>query len=364
MPATPSSTAAACVVAPSLIWPMAVRISVLERLISWIADDSSSAAAATSSALLAMSVEFFSSSDSVSSSLAARSASASAWACCSTDLRASSAAEDCSSAAAATSSAPFCAWPAAVCISSAAFSISFAPSMMTAMSSFTWPSCWVTTLPFSASARASSADVFTPSEIFCAPSWICLIRPSMLVAFFSEASARVRTVSATTAKPLPCLPARAASMAAFSASRLVWSAMRMTWLTASMILCACCSSCAIILTDSVWRSEAALTLSTSRPTLALVVSTTDCSVSVLRREASAASCWTLTREAICAIAVVLSSLAEAACSAPFEICTMALPSSSAADDACVTPLASCVAAEAMRSAACCWRASVRACCRF
>ena len=35
-------------------------------------------------------------------------------------------------------------------------------------------------------------------------------------------SASLRTSAATTAKPLPCSPARAASMAAFSASRLVW----------------------------------------------------------------------------------------------------------------------------------------------
>src|SRR5213596_161891 len=37
-------------------------------------------------------------------------------------------------------------------------------------------------------------------------------------------SASRRTSSATTAKPLPCLPARAASMAAFNANRLVMSA--------------------------------------------------------------------------------------------------------------------------------------------
>jgi hypothetical protein len=41
-------------------------------------------------------------------------------------------------------------------------------------------------------------------------------------------SASLRTSEATTAKPLPCSPARAASTAAFRASRSVWRAISWT----------------------------------------------------------------------------------------------------------------------------------------
>jgi hypothetical protein len=41
----------------------------------------------------------------------------------------------------------------------------------------------------------------------------------------AERWARLRTSLATTAKPRPCSPARAASTAAFSARMLVWKAM-------------------------------------------------------------------------------------------------------------------------------------------
>src|SRR5579859_7662798 len=48
--------------------------------------------------------------------------------------------------------------------------------------------------------------------------------------------ARVLTSLATTAKPLPASPARAASMVAFSASRLVWLAMSwMIWITSPIL---------------------------------------------------------------------------------------------------------------------------------
>jgi hypothetical protein len=46
--------------------------------------------------------------------------------------------------------------------------------------------------------------------------------PASSAAAFCERSASLRTSLATTAKPLPASPTLAASIAAFSASRLVW----------------------------------------------------------------------------------------------------------------------------------------------
>ena len=75
----------------------------------------------------------------------------------------------------------------------------------------------------------------------------------MFLAASADFCARFRTSSATTAKPLPAAPARAASIAAFSARILVWKAMSsmvliillisadfsLIWLIASFISCIC-----------------------------------------------------------------------------------------------------------------------------
>ena len=50
------------------------------------------------------------------------------------------------------------------------------------------------------------------------------MRSLVALAASSDFEARLRTSSATTAKPLPAVPARAASTAAFSARMLVWKA--------------------------------------------------------------------------------------------------------------------------------------------
>ena len=57
-----------------------------------------------------------------------------------------------------------------------------------------------------------------PSPTFSRLSWIRLL---ISLAAAALRCARLRTSAATTAKPRPCSPARAASTAAFSASRLV-----------------------------------------------------------------------------------------------------------------------------------------------
>ncbi|MNV57563.1 hypothetical protein D3C71_1499020 [compost metagenome] len=74
----------------------------------------------------------------------------------------------------------------------------------------------------SAMVRPASSASFPPADAFCteAP-----IRLEISRAAWAERWASPRTSVATTAKPRPCSPARAASTAALSARILVWNAM-------------------------------------------------------------------------------------------------------------------------------------------
>ena len=61
------------------------------------------------------------------------------------------------------------------------------------------------------------------------------ISPSISLAALALRLARLRTSPATTAKPRPCSPARAASTAALSARMLVWNAMLLMTVVISAI---------------------------------------------------------------------------------------------------------------------------------
>jgi hypothetical protein len=71
------------------------------------------------------------------------------------------------------------------------------------------------------------------------------------LAAFADRSAKFRTSSATTEKPVPALPARAASTAAFSARMLVWKQISLITLMILEILPLCVLAIAI----TVWASD-------------------------------------------------------------------------------------------------------------
>ena len=239
-----------------------------------------------------------------------------------------------------------------------------APDSTSPMSAETVLSCSVTRLPLATSARAASAERLMPSAITLTSPWILPISSWISRALFSEVSASVRTSSATTANPLPCWPARAASMAALRASRLVWSAMRATARTMSPMVAAWRSSSTMNFTEFAWRWAAVLIEATEVAIWLETLPTSDCSPATFSREVSAVVSASRFLAAITVTARCDCSEALAACSAPVAICSIALRSSSAAEEASVMPLASWAVAEATRSAAFCCLAWVRAFWRF
>ena len=91
--------------------------------------------------------------------------------------------------------------------------------------------CTLSTMP--SSVLPDSATCAEPSATLAA---LSSTRDLMSLAAAALRLARLRTSEATTAKPRPCSPARAASTEALSASRLVWKAMSSIKPTISLIL--------------------------------------------------------------------------------------------------------------------------------
>ncbi|MDT4835782.1 hypothetical protein FQZ97_694570 [compost metagenome] len=124
-----------------------------------------------------------------------------------------------------------------------------------------------------------------PTDTFCTES---SIKPLISLAAAALRWARARTSLATTAKPLPCSPARAASTAAFSARMLVWKAMPSITPTMSAMRLELSAMPRIVPTTSptarpprVATSEAAIASSDALRELSALLRTVDDSSSML-----------------------------------------------------------------------------------
>ena len=130
-----------------------------------------------------------------------------------------------------------------------------------------------------------------------------VISPSISFAALALRLARLRTSPATTAKPRPCSPARAASTAALSARILVWKAMLLMTLVISAIFFELSEIPLMVLTTS----------STSEPPRLAVVEATSASWLAWR----ALSAFSFTVAVSCSMLAAVSSSA-AACSSVRE----------------------------------------------
>jgi hypothetical protein len=126
------------------------------------------------------------------------------------------------------------------------------------------------------------------------------------VAAVCERSASLRTSEATTAKPRPCSPARAASTAAFRASRSVWRAI----------------SCTMVIFSAIVRMA-----STARLTASPEISASLADWRAIFSVWAALSAFCLMLEAISSIEAEASSADEACSVAPCDTCSEAADSS-------------------------------------
>ena len=184
-----------------------------------------------------------------------------------------------------------------------------------------------------------------PSTAAVVSPWTAAIWARISSVALAVCVASVFTSLATTAKPRPDSPARAASMVAFSASRLVWLAIWLISDTTSPIFCAAAARLCTRLFDC-WPSFAALPTTLEACVSRRPISSIDDDNS----SAAAATVWTLSEA--CADAVETVSVCCRDCSTMADIdCAVACISVAAADTRSTTPrtLASKLSASAAKA---------------